>query len=1189
MATGVTFHIPLHFEDLTRSTETSMTVNVDDLKNESPAQLLDVAKIASKDVPTDSTSDGFRALYSLISRYRQLKVDERKHLIVILGNWTSTVLGNTVDKNAVKVVAFFVTALTRNAEVEDGAVKRKYWDKEGREATLDSAVRLVSEVHNFDTWPVSDKDEYAGTFLRMVLSLLESTFACKSKTARPLLARCLGVLLTADSNQSLPATVGLQHVLSRHEHAAVPIAGILKILVNEHGHEPFASEFLRELARVPPENLALDTTAARSLSACLCELADQLPQVVYPVLSLFSNHMNGESYLIRNGLMQAIGRLAKYLREENAPIDKLKAVLEVLLEHSLRDTHAFTRSKALQTWSFLAEQRSIPLGILAAVTETAASRLEDRAAAVRKSAAQLLSSLLQYNPFGPSLRLSHFKAKLQEFSTEVEVAEGAVPAADETSKEPQSESSAIDQNKEHSDSDADELESDNESDPESAAQEKDTNDEAADGEDKQEEDEGSGKESEEEEETQEEKERKAKVLYYEAAVEFLTTIGIGLERSYKLLHSTSVTDVSEAIALFVTAVQFQVESASGRAVNAMLPLIFAKEVGIRTAVVNAYERLLAPSGPADTYDKDVALSIAKGLLALGVGATPGDIACLEELVMVMMHKGANSERSNEGTTIITPAVVAVTWDILAGKVPGATPEQAVAASIIVGFFAAALPESLQTRIDVVKKCCLEGDSNLIRWLCIALSKLPAGCDTDDTLADFLIQIVESNDNIAAIEHALNATYRVNKSPEPMIETALKNLYTTLASTPEAVSAPQLGRFIFIVGHVALKQLVRIEGLMSKLRKCAAKGEEDETAGAEADKALEFAESELVSPRSLLGQFGEVVRIIAADKKAPTYLRASAILTLTKFMCIEESYCKKNLQLLFTLLHAFYEPALRGNIVTALGDLAFRFPNLVEPWSSKIYASLGDPDASVRKNTLMALSHLILNDMVKVKGQIDSLALCILDKDRVIADFAKMFFNELSRKSANAVYNILPDTISCLSRRDDVTSAQFKQIMSFLIRFIEKDRQAEGLVEKLSHRFRTKESADEGRDLAYCIGLLNLSDRCIKKLNDCFKSYASALTDDETYNIFMHSLSKVKRSKGIGSQRNEPVRAESNQILEELLSKFEEQRGKLDKEDEYSAATGDDRKKQILETDVSSEHSQSPAQEITDNSAELAEE
>lgn len=57
----------------------------------------------------------------------------------------------------------------------------------------------------------------------------------------------------------------------------------------------------------------------------------------------------------------------------------------------------------------------------------------------------------------------------------------------------------------------------------------------------------------------------------------------------------------------------------------------------------------------------------------------------------------------------------------------------------------------------------------------------------------------------------------------------------------------------------------------------------------------------------------------------------------------------------------------------------------------------DESSHVRKNTLMVLTHLILNDMVKVKGQISEMATCLEDKDSRICSLAKLFFLELSKK------------------------------------------------------------------------------------------------------------------------------------------------------------------------------------------------
>ena len=64
---------------------------------------------------------------------------------------------------------------------------------------------------------------------------------------------------------------------------------------------------------------------------------------------------------------------------------------------------------------------------------------------------------------------------------------------------------------------------------------------------------------------------------------------------------------------------------------------------------------------------------------------------------------------------------------------------------------------------------------------------------------------------------------------------------------------------------------------------------------------------------------------------------------------------------------------------------------------RIPCSLRDDSPVVRKNTLVVLTHLILNDMIKVKGQISAMALCLEDPEQKIADLAKLFFHELSKK------------------------------------------------------------------------------------------------------------------------------------------------------------------------------------------------
>lgn len=53
----------------------------------------------------------------------------------------------------------------------------------------------------------------------------------------------------------------------------------------------------------------------------------------------------------------------------------------------------------------------------------------------------------------------------------------------------------------------------------------------------------------------------------------------------------------------------------------------------------------------------------------------------------------------------------------------------------------------------------------------------------------------------------------------------------------------------------------------------------------------------------------------------------------------------------------------------MGDLLHRFPNIVEPYNHYLYRNLQDKDVGVRKTTLTVLTHLCLNDMIKVRSDL----------------------------------------------------------------------------------------------------------------------------------------------------------------------------------------------------------------------------
>ncbi len=143
--------------------------------------------------------------------------------------------------------------------------------------------------------------------------------------------------------------------------------------------------------------------------------------------------------------------------------------------------------------------------------------------------------------------------------------------------------------------------------------------------------------------------------------------------------------------------------------------------------------------------------------------------------------------------------------------------------------------------------------------------------------------------------------------------------------------------------------------------------------------------------------------------------------------------------------------------TGIGDLVYRFPNALEPWTPNLYMPLRDRCEIVRINTLRLLSHLILKEMIKTKGQIAEIALCTIDDNPKVVNLAKNFYTELAKRNNGLlIYNTLPDMISILSNcsNDDVqtqtqvmatqTQTQrqineesFRKIISYLFSFIKK--------------------------------------------------------------------------------------------------------------------------------------------------------
>ncbi|KAI9330289.1 non-SMC mitotic condensation complex subunit 1-domain-containing protein [Obelidium mucronatum] len=381
----------------------------------------------------------------------------------------------------------------------------------------------------------------------------------------------------------------------------------------------------------------------------------------------------------------------------------------------------------------------------------------------------------------------------------------------------------------------------------------------------------------------------------------------------------------------------------------------------------------------------------------------------------------------------------------------------------------------------------------------------------------------------------------------------ENAYSSPMSNGSMMGdAFELSKLCFLIGHVGIRQIAHLEAIEQEWKRRKAAKEKASVAkkpdaGAdELEQVTGTAEDEftdavayiremelLFGQTSLLAAFGPMITNICSFNLSYNVpiLQVMSVLALCKLMCISSKYCDENLQLLFTILEKSTNPIIRSNIIIGLGDMSVSFNSLIDQNISYLYNRLTDTDPTVKKNTLMVLTHLILNGMVKVKGQISEMAKCLEDGDKRISDLAKLFFTELSTKD-NAIYNNMPDIISNLSHKDTgVNEEQFRSIMKFLFEFLKKDKQNESIIEKLCLRFKNAEDARLWRDISFCISLVSFSnEKTVKKLIDALPLYQDKLHEPLVYKYIHDVIVRAKKLPKLDSKT--------------MLDEFEEKLNKL---------------------------------------------
>ncbi|CAL0299316.1 unnamed protein product [Lupinus luteus] len=1060
-------------------------------------------------------------------------------------------------RNAFKIYTFFLLHIvlaeeSNNASKVVAASTRKKqpvnsWNWEPQRARILNLIANSLEINLGLLFGSSDPDEsYLSFITKNAFSMFENATLLKDADAKDALCRMIGACSTK-YHYMAQSCASIMHLIHKYDFVVTHIADSVVGAEKKYADGSLATSLVREIGRANPKDYVKDTVGAENVGRFLVELADRLPKLISTNIGILVPHFGGESYKIRNALVGVLGKLiAKAFKDADGEVSSKsirlrtkQAMMEILLERC-RDVSAYTRSRVLQVWAGLCEEHSISIGLWNEVAEVAAGRLEDKSAMVRKSALNLLIMMLQHNPFGPQLRIVSFEATLDQYKKKLKEFDPALPSEGVTD-DLQSVASNFDD-----DGEVDNLNS------EIAAKEQ--QDSLTD----------TCMSQTEEVNLQYNnlpdvgnlEQTRALVASLEAGLRFSKCIEASMPTLVQLMASSSATDVENTILLLMRCKQFQIDG-SEECLRKMLPLVFSQDKSIYEAVENAFHTIFIQKNPVET---------AKNLLSLATDSNIGDLASLEFIVSALVSKGEISPSTisalwdffcfNVGGTTAEQSRGALSVLCMVAKTPTGV-----------------LGSHLQDIIDIGFGRWAKVDPLLARTACLAIQRLSEEdkkkllANSSIRIFAILQSLITGfglpgNIWYAATDKAIAAIYSIHPTPETiaadMIKKSLSSVFnngggdlqsendTISGSIPVTVQVEKLSRCLFLISHIAMNQLVYIESCARKIQKqknmkekkeienqsihsndTASTGtQKDSDINAELgfaasedaalDALFEKAEKEIVSggsnEKNLIGTcatfLSKLCRNFGLMQKYPD-LQASAMLALCRLMIIDADFCDANLQLLFTVVDSAHSEIVRSNCTIALGDLAVRFPNLLEPWTENMYARLKDPCASVRKNAVLVLSHLILNDMMKVKGFINEMAIRLEDEDERISNLAKLFFLELSKKGNNPVYNLLPDILSKLSKQK-LSKDSFCNIMQFLIASIKKDRQMEALVEKLCNRFSGVTDVKQWEYIAYCLSQLSFTEKGMKKLIDLFKTYEHALSEDSVMDHFRNILNKGKK-------------------------------------------------------------------------------
>ena len=916
-----------------------------------------------------------------------------------------------------------------------------------------------------------------------------------------------------------------------------------------------------------------DTKGPKSVSSFIVKLSELAPRIVIKQMTLLVKQLDSEAHVLRSAVIETCGNLITDLSKQEERSENSKTQINGffdILEERFLDINPYCRCRSIQVLLKICDLEQKFPKRRQAMTTLAARSLEDKSSNVRRNAIKLLGKLVSTHPFGvmhgSQLSQKDWEERLKAVEAELNALKPPADtpgitekkqAADETVDEALLDDATV---LEESPKKPTMTEEEQQAAIRKAAEEAATSEMLT-------------------------RLQLTRKYYLEALrfIEILHDATPTVCQLLSSKNKSEVVEAMDFFVI-LDAYKIESARVGIRRMLRLIWTKGNSDEGkgIQAHLIDCYKGLFFES-PDNFSANDAANYIARNMISLTFGATPAELTSLEQLLSTMMKAGHVSDlvvnklwqvygvqkkdisRSQRRGAIMVLGMLAM-----------ADPEiviREMETMLRIGLGPLGRGDLALAKYTCIALRRINPSGRQAKESAAQVSKLPNDHAALARLAGITELVSDSKEWYGVAEQAIGAIYALAKHPDVLCSKILRRktkfVFMRRASdttpkqpeepgpelkadpdamdideapdnpatpppeeTPNEAKKPSahdkaqdpglaLSQLLFLVGHIAIKQIVHLEICEQEFKRRKADKEKEKPANPSTQKGASTEQDELdliggtteddfteamahirekellYGEKSLLANFGPLVTELCSNNT--TYqdpnLQAAATLCMAKLMCVSSEYCEKNLPLLITILERSNDPITRSNVVIALGDMAVCFNHLIDENTDFLYRRLNDNDASVKRTCLMTLTFLILAGQVKVKGQLGEMAKCLEDSDKRIADLSKMFFTELATKD-NAVYNQFVDMFSVLSAERELEEGAFKRIIKFLASFIEKvsamfpspgiadinqDKHAKQLSDKLAARLARCETERQWNDVAYALSLLQHKNEEIQKM------------------------------------------------------------------------------------------------------------